>query len=350
MSHAYESLFGDPNLPFAWDLTNWPAAGVGMHICGTLRKAIKEQFSDLADMFPFLHGVESKVHLGQWYICASLLSIEGTNTGGEFDANEIKELEDAAECGPLSYEQVVTLLPSKWFSSDRFTYIGPYRKPFGCWPHLVLHLNSWLQQFVLPDVLERNQRRVQRVIPVAPRFDPLPIVDSLWVLESEEASTQGTGFRLDGVGFVTNAHVLYPDTHAFRATDPSVKWPVRTIRRDDVIDLSVFEIDSSAGSSLRRGSADELKLMDHLLVAGFPNYRLGDSGYVAPGLVTGFRMVSAIRRILTNAPIIAGNSGGPVVGADGRVCGVAVTGAPAMIASNETENHGIIPIDALRFL
>jgi V8-like Glu-specific endopeptidase len=61
-------------------------------------------------------------------------------------------------------------------------------------------------------------------------------------------------------------------------------------------------------------------------------------------------MVSGIRRILTNAPIVAGTSGGPVLDKDNRVIGVAVTGAEIMEKAQETEDHGIIPIDALKFL
>jgi S1-C subfamily serine protease len=85
-------------------------------------------------------------------------------------------------------------------------------------------------------------------------------------------------------------------------------------------------------------------------IAGFANYRLGDSGVIVPGLVIGYRMVSGIRWILTNAPIVAGNSGGPVLDSRSNVIGVAVTGSDRMEEAHETENHGIIPIDAIRYL
>jgi S1-C subfamily serine protease len=63
--------------------------------------------------------------------------------------------------------------------------------------------------------------------------------------------------------------------------------------------------------------------------------------------VTGFRMRSGIRRILVDAHIISGNSGGPVLDKDNRVIGIAVTGADNERDAPDTENHGVIPIDAL---
>jgi len=64
----------------------------------------------------------------------------------------------------------------------------------------------------------------------------------------------------------------------------------------------------------------------------------------------GFRIISGIRRVLTNVPIVAGMSGGPVLDKNNYVIGVAVKGAEIMEKAQETENHFVISIDALKFL
>ena len=69
-----------------------------------------------------------------------------------------------------------------------------------------------------------------------------------------------------------------------------------------------------------------------------------------PGLITGFRPKSGIRRFLTTASIVAGASGAPALDGHGRVIGVAVTGAERFDKVADTEDLGIIPINALDLL
>ena len=54
--------------------------------------------------------------------------------------------------------------------------------------------------------------------------------------------------------------------------------------------------------------------------------------------------------MLTNASIVAGTSGGPVLNSNSEVIGIAVTGSDFQETADQTEKHGIIPIDAINFL
>lgn len=349
---SYASEFAFPFKIFQWSLENGFPAGEFARIVGhAVATFAKNDYRDLADQFPF-QSSSTQVSLSSEFFCAIMESIPG----GVATGSEIRKPEDlemfarVAEQRPNSHEDLVKLLGSEWFSADRFVYVGPFKKPFACYQHVLWHLGDWLKNYVIPDVLERNRKRIDRAIPLPPQFNTAAILGSLWVLESVSEMRSGTGFNLKNSGIVTADHVLAPDLVAFRADNPTDRFPVSIAARNSAIDLAIVQIGAAVGFMLEKGVADNLRPMDHLLVAGFPNYRLGDSGLVSPGLVSGFRTVSGIRRILTNTPIIAGNSGGPVVGADGRVIGVAVTGADAPEAAHTTENHGIVPIDALSHL
>jgi len=217
---------------------------------------------------------------------------------------------------------------------------------------LIAHLDIVIPRDFDLEVHRRAGTRESAAAASTPKYAIAEVLSALWVLESEEQSQQGTAFDLEGYAVVTCGHVLHADTMAFRATDVSRRYPISVRARNDVLDVAVIQVIGSSigGSVLKRGSADSLKQMDPLLVAGFPNYRLGDSGVAIPGLVIGFRQVSTVKRIITNVPIVAGNSGGPVLDASSRVVGIAVTGSDSYETAAATENHGIIPIDVLALL
>ena len=217
------------------------------------------------------------------------------------------------------------------------------------WEHVQKFLIWWLEVFAAPAVLKHNRQRVLRAMPPPPSYDLARLYDALWVIECEENCVQGMAFGLEGIGLITCSHCLGTETQAFRASNPSRKWPFEILARHAVVDLAILQAPIDA-QTLIAGDPGALKVMDHLLVAGHPNYRLGDTPVVVPGLVVGFRPVSGIRRLLTNAAVVAGCSGGPVLDGSGAIVGVAVTGSKTFGGASEPEAPGIIPIDALSLL
>ncbi|MCX5672777.1 MAG: serine protease [Planctomycetota bacterium] len=176
---------------------------------------------------------------------------------------------------------------------------------------------------------------------------------SLLVLETPSKSTQGTAFYLCGVGFVTCAHALGVDTYAIIPANASEHLPVKELAKEEALDLAIISVaglDPSAWPQLESAKARNLGRRAALTVLGFPNYQIGDTGVIHSGRVTGFRTVSTIRRILTDAPIIAGVSGGPVLNDALEVVGVAATGADNALEARLTEFNSVIPVDALAHL
>jgi RNA-directed DNA polymerase len=208
------------------------------------------------------------------------------------------------------------------FSSPKFTNLA--RELRDLEPEIVKH---W-------DIRDRRER----------------ITDALWVLESEEASIQGTGFFLEGVGLITCEHVVFPDTKAFRATAPETQYPVRLRAADKTVDLAICDVDVKNPRTLVKGSGRRAKQGDEILLAGFPNFRYGATPHIAPGVIVSSYVRSIIERFVIDAPIVKGNSGGPVVNADGYVIGVAVTGTDRFDDLADTADFAAIPITALSYI
>jgi hypothetical protein len=85
--------------------------------------------------------------------------------------------------------------------------------------------------------------------------------------------------------------------------------------------------------------------LDKVFVLGFPRYEDGATFAVRPGVVSGFKDYHKDRRILVNAEIEAGMSGGPVLDSSLKVIGIAKTGADTAGGLGDGYEHGAIPID-----
>lgn len=331
-----------------------PHLDIASAVTGEIGRLARNNMPDLADMFPMQSSPEMHYCFGDNWMIIKIVdrhSISAPPAVGKLNDEETEKVkEKLLPFKPRNHAELYDILGEEWFSFGLFTYVGPFSPTAACWPDVQAHIIAWLNHLVIPEILKRNQTRVLRAIPNPPNFDLNAIIKSLWILECDETCKQGTAFQLSGVGLITCDHVLGTATHAFRAGSPSIKYAVEVLKREATIDLAILTIDEIDNAGLTFSSADTLKQMDHIAIAGFPNYRLGDSGVIIPGLVIGFRTVSGINRILTNAPIVAGNSGGPALDSMNNVIGVAVTGTDRMEEAQQTENHGIIPIDAIRYL
>lgn len=166
----------------------------------------------------------------------------------------------------------------------------------------------------------------------------------------DDKISQGTAFMLDGYGLVTCEHVLVEGIKAFRHDDFSRKYDVKVVKKNKDLDVAILGIDCDKTNKLNIGDESELKRLDNLTVAGFPNYRLGDTPSIVDGRIRSFRIVSLIKWMLLDAPIIAGNSGGPVLNRGNKVVGIAATGGDSVEEARKTEHNGVIPISVLGLL
>jgi hypothetical protein len=211
---------------------------------------------------------------------------------------------------------------------------------------------EWLNALPLQRAQDHNTARVLQAIPTPPQFNFAVVQEALWVLECDQKFVQGTGFDLKGIGTVTNHHVVNPSEElmAFRAGVPTQKFPTKVLKSNAALDLAIIEIVGGHSGTSLVPSTSEAKQMDHIAVCGFPNYQLGDTGVLTPGLIIGLRPKSGVQRLLTNAPIVAGMSGGPAIGRDGNILGICVSGSETFRDAGDTEDHAIIPVSALDIL
>jgi S1-C subfamily serine protease len=171
---------------------------------------------------------------------------------------------------------------------------------------------------------------------------------------SQPARALGSGFVIDKAGHVvTNYHVIEGASKVEVSFSGNDEMPATVIGRDPSTDIAVLRIKRAQGRALtplELGNSDAVRVGDAVVAIGNP---FGLERTVTAGIVSALqREITApngfaIDRVIqTDAAINHGNSGGPLLNADGRVIGV-----NSQIESESGGNVGIgfaVPINTVK--
>jgi Trypsin-like peptidase domain len=140
----------------------------------------------------------------------------------------------------------------------------------------------------------------------------------------------GTGFRVSGGNvprFITNAHMVDKAITVVLITSDGKEHSATVLGKDNSVDLALLGAADLGGIPALALSDTAPRTGDPLYVVGFAlgSSLLGDPT-VTRGIVSGRRMVGTVDYVQTDAAMNPGNSGGPAIGVDGKVVGVATWG------------------------
>lgn len=150
------------------------------------------------------------------------------------------------------------------------------------------------------------------------------------VPQQERLSGQGSGFIVDGEGYIlTNAHVVDQADSVTVTLKDGRRFDGVVEGADEVTDLAVVKIDAgtSALPVAPLGDSNQVEVGDWAIAVGNP---LGLDNTVTLGIVSTLKRSSAtvgipdkrLDFIQTDAAINPGNSGGPLLNAAGEVIGI----------------------------
>jgi serine protease Do len=134
----------------------------------------------------------------------------------------------------------------------------------------------------------------------------------------------GSGFviRADGL-IITNRHVIVDARSVHVRLADGREFPAKIIGVDAVTDIALLKVSAGSLPALRLGSSDLVAVGDAVIAIGNP-FGLGQS--VSAGIVSARARTLEedpyIDFLQTDAAINHGNSGGPLLAADGTVIGV----------------------------
>ncbi len=173
-------------------------------------------------------------------------------------------------------------------------------------------------------------------------YDSQELKRALWVLIDKTTNLQSTAFFLKDVGLVTCDHAIGdPDSlFIFASSDPlETHFQVTVATRDQRLDLAILKAPSvSAPKFLLAGDDDLIRQRDPIRLLGFPQHHSGAEASIYEGYLVHQYKFEGVRRFHISAPIMKGNSGGPVLNSENRVVGIAIKGG------DEDQLNGVVPI------
>jgi S1-C subfamily serine protease len=170
---------------------------------------------------------------------------------------------------------------------------------------------------------------------------------------TEVQTSLGSGFVIDKAGFiVTNYHVVADARSVYVSFSNNESIKAEIIGKDASTDVALLKVEASSRAlkPLDLGNSDTVRVGDQVAAIGNP---LGLDRSITLGIVSALHRSltspggAPIDRVIqTDAVLNRGNSGGPLLNAQGRVIGVS-----SAIASEGSGSTGIgfaIPINTVR--
>ena len=204
---------------------------------------------------------------------------------------------------------------------------------------------------------ETDAKSVQRIYeetaPGVVQVTSTSVVSDSPFFGPQSASSLGSGFVVDRDGYiVTNYHVIQDAQEIEVNFSGDDRVPAKIVGSDPSTDLAVLKIDAQARAltPLPLGNSEAVHVGDAVVAIGNP---FGLERSITAGIVSALqRDITApngytIDRVIqTDAPINRGNSGGPLLNAQGEVIGV-----NSQIESETGGNVGIgfaVPVNTVR--
>jgi serine protease Do len=210
---------------------------------------------------------------------------------------------------------------------------------FAAWQRLVDRMEPKELKLTEKDVPLPPDLRVQPSTAVSSRVLAQRALTSAASMRCQDSV--GSGFFISPELVVTNAHVLCPPGETIKVgLSNESSWSGEVVHRDSTLDLALVRAAGANASPLPLGDVGDVAAGDRVMIVGSP---VGLDFTVQEGSLSSLqRSANGVAYLQLDAKVSPGNSGGPVIDAQGRVVGVVA----AKVTGQSVEGIGLaIPIN-----
>ena len=185
-------------------------------------------------------------------------------------------------------------------------------------------------------------------------FDKLNSIlrNNMFIVQERSSDNirQGSAFYVSNVGVFTSYHVtennaffnLYSSTG--QKTNYIISNELNLKSDNDEIDYSLFNIKVNGAIDLNIGDSSTLTIGDSVTIAGFPDYKIGDSITTQTCQIVSISTLFGAPFYKVSGRIIHGASGGIVLNSRCEVVGIFKGGIVTLEEDADNDNQGFLPI------
>ncbi|MGF1580248.1 MAG: tetratricopeptide repeat protein [Gemmataceae bacterium] len=206
---------------------------------------------------------------------------------------------------------------------------------------LALGFQAWADQKNQP---QNHQKASQKSVEELAREARSSIVVVNFVGRDGQQQGLGTGFVVSSDGLIaTNRHVIGDARPITVRLENGKEYPVQTVQASDrTLDLALLKIKAKGLKALDLADSNDLRNGQRIVALGHPR---GLEFSVVGGVLSGRQKLLGQSMLQLAIPIESGNSGGPVLDAQGQVVGIVT------LKSQVTRNLGFaVPVNSLKRL
>ncbi|MCV3206672.1 reverse transcriptase domain-containing protein [Mesorhizobium sp. YC-39] len=176
-------------------------------------------------------------------------------------------------------------------------------------------------------------------------------MNSVFIVEDDDNITQGTCFLIDDAHVVTCYHCVPSENITiFSPNQPSVRYEAKKVRFNEEMDIAVLEIKhpNKSWKPLKIYDGDPPAIGTDVTLLGYPAWAPGKTIAIKNAQIQGLQTKSTLQHYILDKSIVSGNSGGPLIDANGLAIGIATHGAENSDKADTVYEHKVMSIDILK--
>ena len=174
-----------------------------------------------------------------------------------------------------------------------------------------------------------------------------------FILKCDTPEVQGSGFYVKEIGLITNSHVtdnggffnvFTPESYSKNTNLGIISKSINELISNKTIDYAIYKLNIDNITKVNIGDSSKLKVGDKVIIAGYPNFKRGDTVTKQSCEIIGITSYFGAPFYKISGRIVHGASGGIVLNSDNEAIGIIKGGIASLDEDATNDMQGFVPL------